>query len=196
MQPQSWLAPATLFFGFSVLALGPALGGDGRSTSGKGDPSGTSLIMGQLRSLFENWDLNKDQFLDRKELAKAFRGASALPYAPPMYDDGLTRKTRMTKYPDYEFLVELDQDHDGKISRAEFTDWARSYAVELKKLRDGQKKASSSQKKLQQGKLAANDKQKLTQELQQLQKTLADQRKALRYLQTIEKQLQQSHKKK
>jgi hypothetical protein len=50
------------------------------STQKKTDPKGTGPIMSQLRSLFDAWDLNKDTYLDKEELARAFRGPKAKPF--------------------------------------------------------------------------------------------------------------------
>lgn len=44
------------------------------------DPPGTALYMARLRTLFDSWDLSKDNYLDKVELAKAFRGPDARPF--------------------------------------------------------------------------------------------------------------------
>jgi hypothetical protein len=83
------------------------------------DPKGTSLYMGQLRALFDAWDTNKDGYLDKEELAVAFRGAGAKPYdhkkESSEKDEGSSDKDAKrapdySKYPDYNFLVQLDVD--------------------------------------------------------------------------------------
>jgi Ca2+-binding EF-hand superfamily protein len=180
--------PALLLALFVSLAFSAA-GADKPSTPKvRRDLAGTTALMGKFRSLFANWDLNKDGYLDKGELAKAFRGADAKPYEPAT-GSALSAKRVARKYPDHEFLIELDQDGDGKISRAEFMDWARSYVGELKKVNEGQDRIGHKEKQLK-GDLPAAEKKKLTEELKQERKALADLRKQMRHLQTIEKHLQ------
>src|SRR5665213_2676213 len=61
-----------------VLADAPP--SDSTTAKTKADPPGTSMYMERLRKLFDKWDLNSDNFLDKEELAKAFRGPDAKPY--------------------------------------------------------------------------------------------------------------------
>jgi len=42
------------------------------------------------------------------------------------------KKLDYTKFADYNFLIQLDQDMDGKISKDEFLSWARDIAVQLR----------------------------------------------------------------
>ncbi len=176
--------------GLILIALAPlsAYGDDKASGKPKKDYPGTTVIMGQFRELFAVWDLNKDGFLDKAELAKAFRGANAKPYDPKSKTP-TTTKADLAKYPDYQFLVHLDQNGDGKISQEEFADWARSYAQELKKLRSTRSRVAQKQQKLKQQPPGA-DRKKLLTELHAEQKALAEQKKQMHQLDVIEKHLQ------
>jgi hypothetical protein len=159
--------------------------------SGK-DPAGTSVIMGQLRELFARWDTNSDGFLDRTELAKAFRGSGARP-APS--GPGSVSKSNIAHYPDLEFLVQVDQNGDGKLSRAEFLDWARGFASEYKRIKSGRQSAAQTQKKLQ-GSSGGPANNLAKAQLQQQQQAVKAMEQQLKFLQTIEKQLKPGKTKK
>src|ERR1700722_11946317 len=94
------------------------------------DPPGTTIYMDQFRALFDLWDENSDGFLDKDELAHAFRGAKAKPFDAPKEDAKTdstttdskdttdtkdTKKPDYTKFAHYNFLVALDQDDDKKV---------------------------------------------------------------------------------
>lgn len=129
-------------------------GQNASSLSKKVDPAGTGPMMNQLRALFAGWDLDGDQFLDREELAKGFRGPAARPHEPtpkakagappprvkPDKDKGLT--------PDYHFLIQVDLNNDGLVSRDEFLNWAREYAVLQKNVSAAESKVAKAEAKL------------------------------------------------
>ncbi len=161
MKARLWLLAGALLFVLAPLAPAgrpkppPPPPAPGVESS---DPPGTTLYMDQLRALFAAWDLNGDDSLDKAELAQAFRGADAKPYdykktsdpsAPePAANPKTTKKPDHSDYPDYNFLVRLDQDGDGQISRAEFMDWARDYAVQIKQQTDEEAKLAALEAKL------------------------------------------------
>jgi hypothetical protein len=102
------------------------------------DPPGTGLILGQLRTWFANWDINKDGYLTKDELAKAFRGPYARPFDANAKNNNAAKTVRPTyeNYPDYQFLVQLDKNGDERVSREEFEAWARDYAAYLVRLQE------------------------------------------------------------
>jgi hypothetical protein len=125
------------------------------SISKKADPAGTALLMGQLRALFAEWDANQDEYLDKEELARGFRGPDAKPPSPSALKSKSTEPTLPTKgknagresgaYPDHDFLLQVDLNADGKISRDEFISWAREYAVQQKNIAAAEKRVGKAE---------------------------------------------------
>jgi hypothetical protein len=133
----------------------------------KKDPAGTTLYMGQLRLLFANTDANKDGYLEKSELAKAFAG------------QGNT------------VLVQLDQDGDGRVSRDEFMAWAREYALRLKTLANEQKKLQAAQLKLAKARPGSKQQVSLQKTIQSQQAAMQTIEKAMK---AFEKELQKTMK--
>lgn len=176
MRTTSWFATAAASVGLT-LALVAAVSADAPTvpttpapTQEPPDPPGTTPYMNRLRAVFAEWDLNGDNYLDKAELAKAFRGPDARPYDDNKSADATTgsstptatdpakgaskglktaKKPDYSQYEDYEFLVQLDQDSDGRISRSEFLSWVRDYAVQLKQKVDQETKVAALEAKLQ-----------------------------------------------
>jgi Ca2+-binding EF-hand superfamily protein len=180
---------ALIFVGLAAAALlaVPAAADNGNAQ----DPKGTTQILEQLRSLFKAWDLNKDGYLDKEELAKAFRGKDAKPYEEKPEDKDAKKpakdNTGLSKYPDYLFLKQADTDGDGKVSQDEFDTWAENYAIQLKQQMDAELRVLQAEARLQQKLTAA--------ELKQLQNELKKEQAALKQMQNqargYEKHLQQ-----
>jgi hypothetical protein len=163
MRPRFCTVPKLLAATLALLA-GVAVSAQPKTTVK--DPPGTGIYMDQFRLLFDRWDLNGDGYLDKEELAKAFRGPNAKPYdyvapskdssekdkSPGTTDPDKTdpakkdsestkdpkdaKKPDYSKYPDYVFLVALDVDKDEKISYDEFMHWAADYSIQLKQQAD------------------------------------------------------------
>lgn len=90
-----------------------------------------------LRTLFDKWDLDHDNYLDRDELAKHFRGPKAVSPEGGAYDEKgnispLYYQARR-KYPELIFLWSLDTDMDDRVGWPEFEKYGQEYAVALKK---------------------------------------------------------------
>ncbi len=110
----------------------------------------TGLIQSQLRAWFAGNDSNKDDFLDKDELAHAIRGqlARAYDYVPPGQKPRQFSSRDFRRYPDYALLSRLDRDNDGKISRDEFERWSYDYSDYLKKVMDEQQRIKQAQDRL------------------------------------------------
>jgi hypothetical protein len=185
-----------------VLALAVPLRGAGPKE--KPDPAGTTLYMGQLRDLFATWDRNHDGYLDKEELARGFRGPKAKPYdaavaGPAKSPPGETAKDKpgpdYVQYPDFHFLAQLDQNNDGKISRAEFLTWAREYAVQWKKADALQSKLAAAQQKLAAAKPGTKTHQGLQTKVAGHQAALAQMNKQTKaFEKALQQQLKQAHK--
>ncbi len=91
----------------------------------------------QFHTVFDKADGNGDTFLDKDELARAFRGTNAKAPEQGMYDD----KGRLTavyyqapkRYPELVFLWSADKDSDGRVSIAEFLEVKRTAYNALQK---------------------------------------------------------------
>jgi hypothetical protein len=132
-----------------LFAAAPKLAAGGKISASK--------YQQQLGDRFTSWDLNGDGFLDKEELAKAFRGKDARPY-----DEGNNRSQVMgvalislprpsmavqlaladrlgdaksvsdySKLADFQFLIAADTNNDQQVSLSEFKAWVKGYARSL-----------------------------------------------------------------
>jgi hypothetical protein len=96
---------------------------------------GNAQVDAQLRVMFDKADANTDGFLDRDEIAKAFRGPRAKAPTGGIYDD----KGNFTplyyqakqKYPELVFLWAADKDGDNQLSWDEFRQYGEAYAASI-----------------------------------------------------------------
>jgi hypothetical protein len=152
---------ATISLWIAILGAAHLRGQNISSLSKKTDPAGTGPLMNQMRKLFTTWDTNEDRFLDRAELAKGFRGSDAKPYEPPgkakkgeagpdakKENAPPAPKPQMINPPDYEFLIRADLNGDGRVSRDEFLNWAREYAVLQKHINAAELKVARAEAKV------------------------------------------------
>src|SRR5262245_48747205 len=84
MLPRTWWLvrglAAVLILGVTLAVAAQDQDTGKKKKAKQADPPRTTTTMNQMRGLFARWDTNKDDFLDKKELAIAFRGAGARPY--------------------------------------------------------------------------------------------------------------------
>jgi hypothetical protein len=187
MRKSNWLPTRVLAAGLTLFAAVTVTAKDPKPIK---DPPGTEIYMAQFRLLFDKWDLDKDGYLDKEELAKAFRGPNAKPYdyvPPPKTtvdkekdkdkaegdkkdpekkdpekkevenkDPGKQdseskdpKKPDYSRFPDYIFLIQLDQDKDDQISREEFMSWARDVSIQYRDQADALRKLQQAQLNLQ-----------------------------------------------
>lgn len=171
MRSTRWLGLLITPLGLAVLLTA--------STQDAGAAVSKTYVVGQLRLLFADWDTNDDGYLDKKELAKGFRGKDAKPYDhTPSAGKDKTRnrsktKAEYKKYPDYLFLVQLDEDGDKKISRKEWEKWAKGYATDLKNYFQTEERLQKAQARFAAAKTASSRRRAQTY-LQRYQKELLD----------------------
>jgi len=160
------------------------------------DPPRAATYMGQLRQLWDKWDLDKDGFLSKKELAVAFYGPGSKAYdwretakkddkesksddppakegsekdKPTTTKDKPVKKPDYSKRQDYNFLVMADTDADGQVSREEFMVWAREYATQLRDRDEGNKKLVDIQNQIKKAGAKAKNKKDLETKLKKQQ---------------------------
>src|SRR5262249_14655208 len=123
-------------------------------------------------------------------------------YVPPPKDgdkntgttsSGASKSTKAdySQYPDYVFLSQLDKDGDERISRDEFENWARNYAVQVKQQVDAQMRLAAMEQRLLTPALAAKERNRLEAEMRKEQNALA---KFDKEMKAFEKHLQQAMK--
>lgn len=108
-------------------------------------PAIAGKVGGQLQKTFKLWDKNKDESVDKEELEKYYarlkpktakKGAADAADAP----DPLAAVNAMR--------TKADSDSDGKISKAEFDEWAGKFADYIAKFADLQNQRGSAEREL------------------------------------------------
>jgi Ca2+-binding EF-hand superfamily protein len=124
------------------LAVGNAADEKGKKREKNIDP----VLAQQLRAIFDQLDKDKDGYLDKAELAHAFRGPAAKP-APDIEpaDDNDKKPAKPNNntpvYTDAVFLHTYDADKDDKLSFEEFEDAGMGYSKQAQKGIDQAQKA-------------------------------------------------------
>jgi Ca2+-binding EF-hand superfamily protein len=165
-----------------VLAI-TAGNGDGQQKYKSKYGSSDAYELGQMRLIFDSWDLNRDGYVDRKELAKAFRGPGAKPYS------GTAPVLKVAdRYPDHAMMFQLDLNKDGKISSDEFEEWAKSYLQQKRKIQSSQRRLSQKQNQLATT-TNSSEKKQLTAEIEYEKQYLENLKKEFGYSSAFEKHL-------
>jgi len=161
----------------ALLAVLAQAGDNKGGQASKPDPPGTGPYMDKLRDWFKLYDTNSDGYLDKAELAKAFRGVKAKPFDAKKEDKkddnaagssgtdkSTDKKPDYSSYPDWQFLAAVDRDNDEQVSYEEFLAWARDYATQMKQQADSIKKIAEYEARLER-KMEAKERQVLEREL-------------------------------
>ena len=148
-RPLCLLSAAALLLGAATLATAGPPVAQPQSPAPALEVPGTGPLVKSMIAWFDKHDRNKDGFLDKEELAKAFRGPRAKVFddSPKLTNTTTTRTVSATaakkqpaylNYADYQFLKQVDTNGDGRVSREEFQPWARNFAGQLKQSADVQ----------------------------------------------------------
>lgn len=112
------------------------------------DPASTKHVLAELMAFFDKHDIKRNGYLEKDEIISAY---------------GLPNVNRA--------LAMFDDDKDGRISRAEFEDWAKEHAPDIAREREeAQREYEEAVKKYQDALAKANKegKEKIQRELQDL----------------------------
>jgi EF-hand domain pair len=178
MPRQPFLVRGILAVAVVGLLTALALAADNKGgLASKPDPPGTGPYMDQLRAWFKLYDTNNDGYLDKAELAKAFRGVKAKQFDAKKddkkddnaagssgTDKSTDKKPDYSAFPDWQFLAGVDRDNDEQVSYEEFLAWARDYATQMKQQADSIKKIAEYEARLER-KMEAKERQILEREL-------------------------------
>ncbi len=143
MSLSRWLCAACCLVAAPVLGVATA---ERANNTNKANSQNSAAVV-RLQAQFDTADLDHNGFLDKDELAKAFRGAKAKPATQGMYDDeGRLSKVyyqARTKYPEMVYLWSADKNGDELVSWPEFRDYG------LSRLRAQQQQQQALQRQMQ-----------------------------------------------